>query len=120
MVSAQGSAAANNGSTATVDNTNNSDNSQTTASGDGAAAAQTGNATSTYSVNNSDLSGTVTGAGVATTATVGAGEAVLTASNTLNNAFNGAAGINQSIQNNGANAMAQQQVSFQGNVNVGQ
>jgi hypothetical protein len=38
----------------------------------------------------------------------------------LDNAFNGSAGINQNVQNAASNALTQQQVSFQGNVNVNQ
>ncbi|WP_160810689.1 hypothetical protein [Nitrosomonas sp. HPC101] len=117
--SGQGSAAANNNGTASVDNTNNSDNSQTAAD-NGGAASNGGDATATYSVNNSALEGSVTG----NAADGGAAEAVALAGGTVNNnvtdSFNGAAGLNQVAQNLGTSSLIQQQVSFQGNVNVNQ
>jgi len=41
-------------------------------------------------------------------------------SNNMTDTFNGTAGINQNVQNLGNNALTQQQVSFQGNVDVNQ
>ncbi|WP_218154544.1 hypothetical protein [Nitrosomonas eutropha] len=118
--SAEGqSAAANNGGTATVDNTNNSDNSQTTAK-NGSAASNGGDATATYSVNNSALEGSVTGQSAGG---LSVEEAVALAggnlSNNISDSFNGA-GLNQVAQNLGSSSLVQQQVSFQGNVNVNQ
>jgi len=71
-------------------------------------------------VNNSSLDGTVTGATVSYSTGDYADHNKFIAKNTLENAFNGSAGINQSVQNTASNALAQQQVSFQGNVNVNQ
>jgi len=107
-----------------TDNSNHSDNSSlATSEGEGSAAANGGgNATSDYKVNNSYLSGTVTGAAV----NFGGGGDFLptsssySANNTVTDSFNGSAGINQNVQNLGNNSLAQQQVSFQGNVNVNQ
>ena len=96
----------------------NNDNSSASAFGAGAAAANGGDANSSYSVNNSSLSGSVTGA-AATTSVGGYGESSTVAiNNNIDGSFNGAAGINQTVQNHGHNALSQQQVSFQGNVNV--
>jgi hypothetical protein len=36
----------------------------------------------------------------------------------MTNSMNGNAGVMQNVQNVGANALTQQQVSFQGNVNI--
>jgi len=44
----------------------------------------------------------------------------ITNSNSMSDTFNGTAGINQNVQNLGNNALTQQQVSLQGNVNVNQ
>jgi hypothetical protein len=110
--SATGSAAANNNSIATVNDNNSSSN----ASGAGSSAANYGvTATTTYSVHNSDLMCSVTGNAY------GYAEAqsgMCCGTNNLTESFNGTAGVNQTIQNVGANALTQQQVSFQGNVNL--
>lgn len=82
--------------------------------GDGSASAIDGDATSNYKVNNSTLAGTVTGT-VATPVVVFAS---VTPNNSITDSFNGTAGINQSVQNLGDSALVQQQISFQGNVNV--
>ena len=112
-----GSAAANNASTATVDNSDNSDNSSAWSDGWGTAAANNGaTATNSVSVNDSALTGTVTGNYVDFHHFDG--EAAMTTSNNMTNTFNGTAGVNQNIQNLGHNALTQQQISFQGNVNV--
>lgn len=98
--------------------TDSSDNSRTSAKGDGSAAANGGNATSTYSVNNASLSGVVTGQaadGVPVSDAVGLVGGTL--SNNIDNSINGA-GLNQVAQNLGSSSLIQQQVSFQGNVNV--
>ena len=42
------------------------------------------------------------------------------ANNHIDDSFNGAAGINQTVQNSGFNSLSQQMVSVQGTVNVGQ
>jgi len=42
-------------------------------------------------------------------------------SNTVDgSAFSGASGLNQNVQNSGANSLVQQQVTFQGNLNINQ
>ena len=42
-----------------------------------------------------------------------------TATNMIDNgSFSGAAGLNQAAQNSGANSLIQQQVNFQGNIDV--
>ncbi len=96
--------------------TDNSDNSYSSAGGTGTASANNGGiATANYKVNDSYLDGTVTGNTLKHSLL-----AVQAVSNNIDNSFNGAAGINQTVMNNGANSLAQQQVSFQGNVNVNQ
>ncbi|WAK02670.1 hypothetical protein [Methylobacter sp. YRD-M1] len=82
--------------------------------GDGSASAIDGDATSNYKVNNSTLAGAVTG----TIATPVAALASVTPNNSITNSFNSTAGINQSVQNLGDNALVQQQISVQGNVNT--
>ena len=47
-------------------------------------------------------------------------DSTITNSNSMSDTFNGTAGINQNVQNLGNNALTQQQVSLQGNVNVNQ
>lgn len=84
--------------------------------GDGSASAIDGDATSNYKVNNSTLAGVVTG----TTAIPVAALASVTPSNDMTHSFNGTAGINQSVQNLGDNALVQQQISVQGNVSTNQ
>jgi DNA mismatch repair ATPase MutL len=113
-----------NSSNNTADNSNSStnDSNNSTASvgsGNGSAAANGGDATADYKVNESTLAGTVTGTGTAPNWS-GEDTATYTASNNITDAFNGTAGINQMVQNTGSGALVQQQVSFQGNVNVNQ
>jgi hypothetical protein len=113
-----------NSSNNTDDNSNSStnDSNNSTASigsGNGSAAANGGDATADYKVNESTLAGTVTGTGTAPNWN-GEDTATYTASNNITDAFNGTAGINQMVQNTGSGALVQQQVSFQGNVNVNQ
>jgi hypothetical protein len=122
--SAMGSAAANNGGVATVDNSDNSNNSDNSdnsgawADGWGTSSANNGGtATTTYSVNESVLTGTVTANSVAYNFN---GGSTIATSNNMTDTFNGTAVINQNVQNIGNNALTQQQVSFQGNVNVNQ
>lgn len=87
--------------------------------GTGNAASNTGNATADYKVNTSYLSGYVTGQGanpqgdsaVAVNVAVPIG-------NHIADSFSNNAGIVQTVQNSGTGSLAQQQVSFQGNVNV--
>ncbi|MDV6344118.1 hypothetical protein [Nitrosomonas sp. Is37] len=88
--------------------------------GTGSAASNSGDARSEFKVNISSLSGTVTGQGASATAQnhSAALAANLPVGNHLANAFNGSAGINQNVQNSGNGSLAQQEVSFQGNVTV--
>ncbi|SDY91639.1 hypothetical protein [Nitrosomonas sp. Nm33] len=88
--------------------------------GTGSAASSSGDARSEFKVNISSLSGTVTGQGASATAQnhSAALAANLPVGNHLANAFNGSAGINQNVQNSGNGSLAQQEVSFQGNVTV--
>jgi hypothetical protein len=113
-----------NSSNNTDDNSNSSTNDRNNStasigSGNGSAAANGGDATADYKVNESTLAGTVTGTGTAPNWN-GEDTATYTASNNITDAFNGTAGINQMVQNTGSGALVQQQVSFQGNVNVNQ
>lgn len=82
--------------------------------GDGSASAIDGDATSNYKVNNSTLAGAVTGAIAIPVAAL----ASVTPNNSITDSFNSTAGINQSVQNLGSNALVQQQISVQGNVNT--
>ena len=67
--------------------------------------------------NYASLSGEVSG----NTADFGSGDYNYDTSNVVDNgAFAGASGLNQNVQNNGANSLVQQQVNFQGNINVNQ
>jgi hypothetical protein len=118
------SASANNGGSASIDNsdnstnTDNSDNSGAWADGWGTSSANNGGtATTTYTVNESVLTGTVTDNTVAYTF---GGASTMESSNIMTDSFNGNAGINQNVQNIGNNALTQQQVSLQGNVNANQ
>jgi hypothetical protein len=87
---------------------------QLPSAGDGSASAIDGDATSNYKVNDSTLAGTVTG----TTAISVTALASVAPNNSMTDSFNSTAGINQSVQNLGDNALVQQQISVQGNVNV--
>lgn len=113
------SAAANNGSTASVtrDQSDNSDNST--------AVMDSGNSTATDSFNTTlqvnavvsqnELSGTVTGNHVDI-----AHHASQTSSNSIgSDSFGAPAGITQVSQNSGANSLTQQQVSVQAHLNLG-
>jgi hypothetical protein len=84
--------------------------------GDGSASAIDGDATSNYKVNNSTLSGAITGASATPVVVL----ATITPNNNITDSFNSTAGINQNVQNLGDSALVQQQISFQGNVNVNQ
>ena len=97
--------------------TDNSDNSSAWADGWGTSAANNGGSattTITYSVNEANLTGTVTGNNVSYNFD---NQATISSNNSITDSFNGAAGVNQNSQNLGHNALTQQQVSFQGNVN---
>jgi hypothetical protein len=87
---------------------------QLPSAGDGSASAIDGDATSNYKVNDSTLAGAVTG----TTAISVTALASVAPNNSMTDSFNSTAGINQSVQNLGDNALVQQQISVQGNVNV--
>ncbi|MGJ0430408.1 hypothetical protein [Methylobacter sp.] len=87
---------------------------QLPSAGDGSVSAIDGNATSNYKVNDSTLAGAVTG----TTAISITALASVTPNNSIAGSFNSTAGINQNVQNLGDNALVQQQISVQGNVNV--
>jgi len=124
------------------DGTATSNNNKSDAGGDGSASSNTGTATSTYSettvktqgdaspavasgggaasVNNSYLAGSVTGEGAGYALFVDQNGYIVPTSNSINGSYNNFAGINQSVQNSGNSSLAQQQVSFQGNVNVNQ
>ncbi len=86
------------------------------ANGNGSAAVSNGDANVSYAVNSSVLEGAVTGGGING---IGLIRSRLSADNSIDGSFNGGAGINQTVQNTGYGSLAQQQVSFQGNVNVG-
>ncbi len=101
------------------DNSINKDyvsNTSVDARGNGSAAVSKGNANVSYSVNRSELAGEVNGSGLNGVVMF---NGRLSADNGIGDSFNGAAGINQTVQNTGYGSLAQQQVSFQGNVNVG-
>jgi|GEM_PF-1630028 len=69
-------------------------------------------------VNQSELDGEVSGVGSAGAAELALAASVTPGGNYLSDSFNGSAGILQNQQNYAYGALLQQQVSFQGNVNV--
>ena len=76
-----------------------------------------GTATTTYSVNESVLTGTVTNNHVDYRFD---DRSSIATSNNLTDSFNGTAGMNQMFKTLVIMLLTQQQVSFQGNVNVNQ
>lgn len=96
----------------------NNDNSKTAAA-NGSGASNGGDVTVTYSVNNAELSGSVTGQASEGLSVDYAALSGGQLSNTIDGSLNGA-GLNQVAQNLGSSSLIQQQVSFQGNVNVNQ
>jgi hypothetical protein len=99
-------------------NDNSANSIHSTASGDGAAASENGSATSNYQANNSELTGTVTGAGTGTETRGPLSKDSVPANNSIDSSLGGSAGVFQTSQNTGNNSLTQQQVSFQGNVDV--
>jgi len=112
-----GSAAANGGGNATTDNSDRSDNRYAASNGIGSAAANGGDATSTYKVNNQYLTGSVTG-NASVLPPNGSLYASIPVGNSIDQSIVGNAGITQTFQNSG-NGLAQQSVLVDGTVTVG-
>jgi len=75
-----------------------------------------GSAKPIYTANLSEMSGAITGVGAISSGSPSSSPG--TPVNNINSSFTGFVGISQNVQNSGSSALAQQQVSFQGNVNI--
>jgi len=92
-----------------VDNSDNRDLS------DNSHSLELGDISLSHAVNEADLTGEVG----SNDFSMSKGAEIKDLSNTVDgSAFSGASGLNQNVQNSGANSLVQQQVTFQGNLNV--